>query len=168
MNAENFARWPEISKDDIAVLQYTGGTTGIPKGAMLTHANLTASMCDLRRLVQSASLAQTGRSAVVCALPLFHIFAMSTIMLRNLSNGNEVLLRAKFDVETTFHDIEIKRATHMNGVPTMWIALCNAGVEKRDLSSLVSCGSGGAALPVEVEQRFEAPDRSADCVAASA
>jgi long-chain acyl-CoA synthetase len=80
---------------------------------------------------------------------------MSTIMLRHLSNGNEVLLRAKFDIEQTFRDLEVMRATHLNGVPTMWIALCNAGIEKRDLSSLVSCGSGGAALPLEVEQRFE-------------
>jgi len=150
------ARWPEISKDDIALLQYTGGTTGIPKGAMLTHANLTASCAIYDSWFNPQSPIKPSNARVICALPLFHIFALSTVMLRNLSNGNEVLLRPKFDVETTFHDIEVKRATHMNGVPTMWIALCNSGVEKRDLSSLVSCSSGGAALPIEVEQRFEA------------
>ncbi len=149
-------RFPDISKDDIAVLQYTGGTTGVPKGAMLTHANLTASCAIYDSWFNPQSSIKPGAARVICALPLFHIYALSTVMLRNLSNGNEVMLRSRFDVETTFHDIEVKRATHMNGVPTMWIALCNAGVEKRDLSSLVSCSSGGAALPVDVEQRFEA------------
>ena len=123
---------------------------------MLTHANLTASCAIYDAWFNPQSSVKPGEARVICALPLFHIFAMSTVMLRNLSNGNEVLLRPKFDVETTFHDIEVKRATHMNGVPTMWIALCNAGIETRDLSSLVGCSSGGAALPVEVEQRFEA------------
>ncbi len=156
MNCELPARVPAISKDDIALLQYTGGTTGVPKGAMLTHANLTASCAIYDAWFNPQSSVRPGEARVICALPLFHIFALSTVMLRNLSNGNEIFLRPKFDVETTLHDIEVKRATHMNGVPTMWIALCNAGVEKRDLSSLVSCSSGGAALPVEVEQRFEA------------
>ena len=156
MQSDPPARWPEIGKHDIAVLQYTGGTTGVPKGAMLTHANLTASCAIYDAWFNPQSTVKPGEARVICALPLFHIFAMSTVMLRNLSNGNEVLLRPKFDVETTFHDIEVKRATHMNGVPTMWIALCNAGIETRDLSSLVGCSSGGAALPVEVEQRFEA------------
>ena len=156
MDSDLPARLPDISKDDIALLQYTGGTTGVPKGAMLTHANLTASCAiyDVWFIPQSS--VKPGEARVICALPLFHIFALSTVMLRNLSNGNEIFLRPKFDIETTFHDIEVKRATHMNGVPTMWIALCNAGIEKRDLSSLVSCSSGGAALPLEVEQRFEA------------
>ncbi|MGH6664430.1 MAG: AMP-binding protein [Pseudolabrys sp.] len=156
MKTELPDRWPHVSKDDIAVLQYTGGTTGIPKGAMLTHANLSASCAIYDAWFHPQSTLKPGEARTVCSLPLFHIYALSTVMLRNLSNGNEVLLRAKFDVETTFHDIEVKRATHMNGVPTMWIALCNAGIEKRDLSSLVNCSCGGAALPVEVEQRFEA------------
>ena len=155
MNTEAPAHFPQISKEDVAVLQYTGGTTGVPKGAMLTHTNLTASCAIYDAWFNPQALLKPGEARVVCALPLFHIFAMSTIMLRHLSNGNEVLLRAKFDVEQTFRDIEVKRATHLNGVPTMWIALCNAGIENRDLSSLVSCGSGGAALPLEVEQRFE-------------
>ncbi len=77
-------------------------------------------------------------------------------MLRHLSNGNEVLLRQKFDIETTLEDIEIRRATHLNGVPTMWMALCNhPDIQKRDLSSLVACSSGGAALPVEIAERWE-------------
>ncbi len=150
------ATWPPIATSDVAVLQYTGGTTGIPKGAMLTHANLSASCAIYDAWFNPQSAIKPGEARAICALPLFHIFALSTVMLRHLSNGNEVLLRQKFDVETTLEDIEIRRATHLNGVPTMWMALCNCpGIEKRDLSSLVACSSGGAALPVETAERWE-------------
>lgn len=150
------AQWPTISPDDLAVLQYTGGTTGIPKGAMLTHANLSASCAIYDAWFNPQSSVRSGEARAVCALPLFHIFALSTVMLRHLSNGNEVLLRQKFDVETTLDDIEIHRATHLNGVPTMWMALCShPDIHKRDLSSLVSCSSGGAALPVEIADRWQ-------------
>lgn len=150
------AQWPTIATGDIAVLQYTGGTTGIPKGAMLTHANLSASCAIYDVWFNSQSSIKPGEARAICALPLFHIFALSTVTLRHLSNGNELLLRQKFDVETTLQDIEIRRATHLNGVPTMWMALCNhPGIEKRDLSSLVSCSSGGAALPVEIAERWQ-------------
>jgi long-chain acyl-CoA synthetase len=149
------AQWPDISKHDIAVLQYTGGTTGIPKGAMLTHANITASCSIYDIWFNSQSSIKPSHARAICALPLFHIFALSTVMLRHLGNGNEVLLRTKFDVEQTLRDIE-GGATHMNGVPTMWIALCNhPEITRRNLTSLVSCSSGGAALPSEVAERWE-------------
>jgi long-chain acyl-CoA synthetase len=150
------AQWPAIAPGDVALLQYTGGTTGIPKGAMLTHANLSASCAIYDAWFNPQSSIKPGEARAICALPLFHIFALSTVTLRHLSNGNEVLLRQKFDVETTLADIEIRRATHLNGVPTMWMALCNhPGIEKRDLSSLVSCSSGGAALPIEIVERWQ-------------
>jgi long-chain acyl-CoA synthetase len=92
---------------------------------------------------------------VICALPLFHIYALTTILLRHIRNGNEILLRLRFDPETTLRDIEVKRATAFPGVPTMWIALANhPGIEKRDFSSIIHCSSGGAPLPVEVGERF--------------
>jgi long-chain acyl-CoA synthetase len=76
-------------------------------------------------------------------------------MLRALSDGNELMLRVRFDVETTLHDIEVGKATVFPGVPTMWVALANSpGIDKRDLSSLRYIGSGGAPLPVEVAERF--------------
>jgi len=150
------SQWPTIAPSDVAVLQYTGGTTGIPKGAMLTHANLSASCAIYDAWFNPQSSIKPGEARAICALPLFHIFALSTVMLRHLSNGNEVLLRQKFDIETTLADIEVRRATHLNGVPTMWMALCNTpGIEKRDLSSLVACSSGGAALPVEIAERWQ-------------
>jgi long-chain acyl-CoA synthetase len=148
--------FPEVSPEDIALLQYTGGTTGAPKGAMLTHANLTASTSIYRAWHDGQGHSRAGEDRVICVLPLFHIYALSSVMLRCLQAGNELLLRPRFDVETTLRDIEVKKATTFPGVPTMWIALgAVPDIEKRDLSSLRFCYSGGAPLPVEVAQRFE-------------
>ena len=148
--------FPEVSPDEIALLQYTGGTTGAPKGAMLTHANLTASTSIYRAWHDGQGHSRAGEDRVICVLPLFHIYALSSVMLRCLQAGNELLLRPRFDVETTLRDIEVKKATTFPGVPTMWIALgAVPDIEKRDLSSLRFCYSGGAPLPVEVAQRFE-------------
>ncbi len=148
-------RWPAVAPEDVAFLQYTGGTTGLPKGAMLTHANLTAATSMYSRWYAAQGLDRVGEDKVICVLPLFHIYALTTILFRQLQLGNELLLRLRFDVEATLNDIEVKRATVFPGVPTMWIALCQApGLEKRDLSSLRFCGSGGAPLPVEVANRF--------------
>ncbi|HEX2553822.1 MAG TPA: dicarboxylate--CoA ligase PimA [Microvirga sp.] len=154
--AEPPAAWPAVSPEDIALLQYTGGTTGLPKGAILTHGNLTAAVESYEAWFEGQDLSQPGADRVICVLPLFHIYALTTILLRCIRNGNEILLRMRFDVETTLRDIEVGRATAFPGVPTMWIALTNhPGIETRDLSSLIYCGSGGAPIPVEVVQRFE-------------
>jgi long-chain acyl-CoA synthetase len=150
------AEWPSIGADDTALLQYTGGTTGLPKGAMLSHGNLTSavSIYDVW-----TSKARAGRSAierVICVLPLFHIYALTVILLRCLKRGDLISLHQRFDVEAVMRDIEVKRATAFPGVPTMWIAIANLpDLESRDLSSLVSCGSGGAPLPVEIAKIFE-------------
>ncbi len=148
--------WPTVSPDDVALLQYTGGTTGRAKGAMLTHGNLTAALTMYDEWYNRQGEAVAQRQRVIGVLPLFHIYALTTILLRQLSAGGEILLRPRFDVETTLQDIEVKRATAFPGVPTMWIALANfPGIETRDFSSLENCGSGGAPLPVEVAARFE-------------
>jgi long-chain acyl-CoA synthetase len=122
---------------------------------MLSHGNLTAAV-SIYGVWQSGQGVLPGQDRVICALPLFHIYALTSVMLRAIQSGNELMLRPRFDVETTLRDIEVKRATAFPGVPTMWIAL-NAvpGIEKRDLSSLKHCYSGGAPMPVEVQQRFE-------------
>jgi long-chain acyl-CoA synthetase len=147
--------WPHVSPEDVALLQYTGGTTGTPKGAMLSHGNLTASVSSYDLWYGGQGRPLVGEK-VICVLPLFHIYALTTVLLRQIRHGNELLLREKFDPEGILRDIEVKRATSFPGVPTMWIALANLpGIETRDLSSLRFCGSGGAALPVEVGQRFE-------------
>ncbi len=86
---------------------------------------------------------------------MFHIYALTTILLRNVGDSNLILLRPKFDPDQTLHDIEVKRATLLPGVPTMWIALAHReDIARRDLSSLTYLGSGGAPLPVEIADRF--------------
>jgi long-chain acyl-CoA synthetase len=155
-DAQPPATWPAISADDIALLQYTGGTTGLPKGAMLTHGNLTSavSIYDVWNLTN-----KTERNAVeriILVLPLFHIYALTVVLLRSLKNGELISLHQRFDPEAVLRDIEIKRATVFPGVPTMWIAIANQpDLDKRDLSSLVMAGSGGAPLPVEVANIFQ-------------
>jgi long-chain acyl-CoA synthetase len=150
------AKWPAISADDIALLQYTGGTTGLPKGAMLTHGNLTSavSIYDVWNLTN-----KTERNAIeriILVLPLFHIYALTVVLLRSLKNGELISLHQRFDPEAVLRDIETKRATVFPGVPTMWIAIANQpDLDKRDLSSLVMAGSGGAPLPVEVANIFQ-------------
>jgi long-chain acyl-CoA synthetase len=147
--------WPPVRAEDVALLQYTGGTTGKPKGAMLTHANLTAACSIYKAWSDPQGLGEAGKEKIICVLPLFHIYALTAVMLRGLSEGNELLLRMRFDVETTLHDIEVKRATVFPGVPTMWIALANTpDIDRRDFSSLRLAASGGAALPVDVAERF--------------
>jgi long-chain acyl-CoA synthetase len=148
-------QWPQVNVEDIALLQYTGGTTGKPKGAMLTHANLSAACAMFKVWGDPQRISDPGTDRLICVLPLFHIYALTTVLLRGLQEGNELLLRVKFDVDTALNDIEVKKATVFAGVPTMWIALANVpDIAKRDLSSLRYVASGGAPLPVEVADRF--------------
>lgn len=137
------ARWPEISADDVALLQYTGGTTGLPKGAMLTHGNLTSAV-SIYDVWGGPTRARRGDviERVICVLPLFHIYALTVVLLSCLRRGSLISLHQRFDVEAVMRDIEVKRATAFPGVPTMWIAIASLpDLDRRDLSSLVSCGS---------------------------
>ena len=149
-------QWPKGDVEDVALLQYTGGTTGKPKGAMLSHANLSAACSIYKAWFDPQRISEPGADKIICVLPLFHIFALTNVLLRGLQEGNELLLRARFDVATTLADIEVKRASVFPGVPTMWIALANTpDIDQRDLTSLRLVASGGAALPVEVAERFQ-------------
>lgn len=146
---------PEPEVNDIALLQFTGGTTGVPKAAMLSHGNLTAAV-SMYRTWQDGVILVPGTERIIAVLPLFHIYALTTLLLRHVRDGNELLLRQRFDVETLIADIEVGRATGFAGVPTMWVALLNRdGVEAVDFSSLKSCVSGGAPLPFDVQARLE-------------
>jgi long-chain acyl-CoA synthetase len=147
-------QWPAVTPDDIALLQYTGATTGLPKAAVLTHGNITASVSSYRTWLAGQTPKDAPPDRVIMVLPLFHIFGLSSVMLRHLANGNEMLLRPRFDIDQVIHDIEANRATSFPGVPTMWIALVNyPGIETRDLTSLRVIASGGAPLPVEIAER---------------
>jgi long-chain acyl-CoA synthetase len=150
------AQWPSATADDVALLQYTGGTTGLPKGAMLSHGNLTAAVSIYDVWGKRARAERDAIERVICVLPLFHIYALTVVLLSSLRRGHLISLHQRFDIEAVMRDIEVKRATAFPGVPTMWIAIASLpDLDKRDLSSLVSCGSGGAPLPVEVAKIFE-------------
>src|SRR3954452_13607061 len=150
------AQWPSISADDVALLQYTGGTTGLPKGAMLRHGNLTSAVAIYDVWGAPARAGRNTIERVICVLPLFHIFALTVVLLASLKRGYLISLHQRFEIEAVMRDIEQKRATVFPGVPTMWIAIASLpDLDKRDFSSLNVAGSGGAPLPVEVANIFQ-------------
>jgi long-chain acyl-CoA synthetase len=138
---------------DVALLQYTGGTTGLPKGAMLTHANLYANA------IQTAmwfTKMVDGGERILGVLPLFHVFAMTVVMNGGLSRGAELILLPRFRLDTVLEAIHKRRPTLFPGVPTMFAAINgHKQLEKYDLSSLKFCLSGGAPLPARVKREFE-------------
>ncbi len=150
-------RPPVDVEEDIAVLQYTGGTTGVPKGVMLTHANLSVNAEMCRRWFHQA---REGEEVIVGALPFFHVFAMTVIMNFGISAGFRILLHPRFEMRALLEDITAKKPGLMAGVPTMFTAILSAlntrAARRYDLSSLRMCISGGAALPVEIKEQFEA------------
>ncbi len=119
------AQWPTISADDVALLQYTGGTTGLPKGAMLSHGNLTSAVSIYDVWGKPARAERNAIERVICVLPLFHIFALTVVLLSSIRRGDLISLHQRFDVEAVMRDIEVKRATAFPGVPTMWIAIAS-------------------------------------------
>lgn len=144
---------PVDPENDVAVLQYTGGTTGTPKGAMLTHANISIN-CQ-----QGAAWAvnlEPGQERALAALPFFHVFAMTAVMNFAVSQGSELVIMPRFVLDDAMKLIDKSKPTVMPGVPTMFNAILNhPRLKSFDLSSLKYCVSGGAPLPVELKQRFE-------------
>jgi len=139
---------------DVAVLQYTGGTTGVPKGAMLTHRNLWANTWQCHAWLQQIP---GGIERVLCVLPFFHVFAMTGAMNLGIACGAELLLMPRFTIDGLLALIKRKRPTFLPGVPTLYTAIYNHPKAKRvDLSSIRLCVSGGASLPLEVKTKFEA------------
>src|SRR5690606_26299878 len=137
----------------LAVLQYTGGTTGAPKGAMLSHANLTASCSQLQAILDESL--QAGQERVLAVLPPFHIYALMINMLFSVRMAAEVYLHARVDAETVLRETHANRITTFPGVPTMFIGLlAHPLTAQLDLTSLKLCNSGGAPLPLEVQQRY--------------
>jgi long-chain acyl-CoA synthetase len=139
---------------DLAVLQYTGGTTGPPKGAMLTHANLTA---NCRQVVAHMASLRMGEERVLGVLPLFHAFAMTSVMNFAVETGAEMVLLPRFVLREVIRCIERRKVTLFPAVPTIYGAI-SAEAERgaQDLTSIKVCISGGAPLPADVRRRFEA------------
>jgi long-chain acyl-CoA synthetase len=139
--------------NDVAVLQYTGGTTGTPKGAMLTHANVAI---NSQQGAAWATNLTPGQERTLAALPFFHVFAMTAVMNFALAQGAELIIMPRFVLDDAMALITKTRPTVMPGVPTMFIAMLNhPKLKSFDLSSLKFCLSGGAPLPVEVKEKFE-------------
>jgi long-chain acyl-CoA synthetase len=137
----------------VAVLQYTGGTTGLPKGAMLTHAALDS---NTRQVGMWAVDGRPGAEKVVGALPLFHVFGMTGVMNVAIAGGFEIILLPRFRLDQLLKVIAKERATVLLGVPTMYSAINGSTLlDQYDLSSLRLCISGGAPLPRAVQETFE-------------
>jgi long-chain acyl-CoA synthetase len=145
----------DMRPDEIALLQFTGGTTGVPKAAMLTHDNLASTVQIYCEASKNEVASKPGHSGLFYS-PLFHIMGLSSGMLKRANEGGMMRLRLRFDAASAVDEIEKHGVSSLGGVPTTWIAIMQVpGIEKRDLSSLEYIASGGAPLPVEVYNRIK-------------
>ncbi|WP_430511736.1 long-chain-fatty-acid--CoA ligase [Pannonibacter phragmitetus] len=139
--------------EDVAVLQYTGGTTGVPKGAMLTHANLSANIEQMKDIFHAA---EKGKERMLCVIPFFHVFAMTVAQNLAVVLAAQMVLMPRFDMKMLLDTIKRTRPTLFPGVPTIYTAINNSPLTPSyDLTSVKLCISGGAPLPVEVKEKFE-------------
>ncbi|MFX3623980.1 MAG: AMP-binding protein [Ectobacillus sp.] len=149
----NPAEVPCDPQEDLALLQYTGGTTGFPKGVMLTHQNLVSNTVMGIYWLYNC---KQGEEVVLGALPFFHVYGMTAVMNISVMQAYKMILVPKFEIEEILKAIKKHRVTLFPGAPTMYIALLNhPKLEQYDLSSIEACISGSAPLPVEVQEQFE-------------
>jgi long-chain acyl-CoA synthetase len=139
---------------DIAVLQYTGGTTGRSKGAMLTHRNLVANVMQCAEFYKE--ILKYGEERYLTVIPLFHVFAMTAGMNMSIYVGANNILLPRFDLQEVLNTIRDKQPTFFPGVPTMYVAITNyPGVEQYGINSIRVCNSGSAPMAVELMREFE-------------
>lgn len=145
---------PEIDPEqDVALIQYTGGTTGTPKGAMLTHQNLSANA----RQVNAIDPHPGQEDRILGVLPLFHVFANTCVLNRTVVNGGCIVMLPRFNAQQALEAVSRTKVTAIPGVPTMYQALLDhPALGKTDFSKLRVCISGGAPLPAELKAKFEA------------
>jgi long-chain acyl-CoA synthetase len=142
-----------VSPDDVALLQYTGGTTGIPKGAILTHRNLVVNAVQCRTWL---TLKNQGESVILAVIPFFHVYGMTTAMNLGILIGASLVLLPKFHTKEVLHCIQKYRAEIFPGIQAMYLAISNySSIRKFDLSSLKVAISGAGPLMHEVQERFE-------------
>ncbi len=140
--------------DDLALLQYTGGTTGVSKGAMLTHRNLLTNAVQCWTWNEQP---EGSKHITLCVAPFFHVYGLTVAMNLTIYAASTMALLPRFTVKDTLDAIEKYRPDLFPGVPTMYLALAREVEQhKRDLSSIQVCISGSAPLPAEVQRRFEA------------
>ncbi|GAB5601571.1 long-chain fatty acid--CoA ligase [Thermus sp. FJN-A] len=141
--------------EDLALLQYTGGTTGVAKGAMLTHKNLVANVLQIDAW-DPTSKELAGKGVMLGALPFFHVYGMTVAMNYGLFSGYKIVLLPRPEIKAIVEAIEKHRVTHFPGVPTLYVAFNHfPGIERRNVKSIRICLSGAAPLPLEVAKRFE-------------
>jgi long-chain acyl-CoA synthetase len=144
-----------VSADDLALLQYTGGTTGVAKGAMLTHRNLSANAVQVRTWFSNLAN-RDGPDLVLGVLPLFHIYAMTTVMNSTVLGAGTMILQPRFVLDDVLKAIDREHPQLLPGVPTMYMAINNAPkLSRYNLRSLTGAISGAAPLPREVQRQFE-------------
>ncbi|WJE51959.1 long-chain-fatty-acid--CoA ligase [Bacillus cereus] len=140
-------------ENDLALLQYTGGTTGFPKGVMLTHKNLVSNTLMGAHWLYNC---KEGEEVILGVLPFFHVYGMTAVMNLSIMQGYKMVLIPKFDMKMVFEAIKKHKVTLFPGAPTIYIALLNSPLLKEyDISSISACISGSAPLPVEVQEKFE-------------
>lgn len=140
-------------EEDIALLQYTGGTTGSPKGVMLTHKNLIANTTMNQAWIYKC---KPGKEVIMGILPFFHVYGLTTVMILSIKLAAKLIIMPKFDALDTLKTIQSQRPTLFPGAPTIFIGLINhPDMKKYDLSSIDACISGSAPLPLEVQEKFE-------------
>lgn len=143
----------DVKSDDVALLQYTGGTTGFSKGAILTHRNLVSNVIQCVSWNQGA---ERGKERMLAVLPLFHVYGMTVSMNEAIYLAATIILLPRFNVDDTLEAINKYQPTRFPGVPTMYIALMNhPRLKEYNISSIKVCSSGSAPMPVEALRQFE-------------
>ncbi len=161
--AMHFRRWiagqsdqsptVEVLSEDLAVIQFTGGTTGEAKGVMLSHRNLVANALQTRHWLPKA---EEGRERFLCVIPFSHSYGLTTSLNVPISLGASLILKSQFQIKDILRTIKKYKPTIFTGVPTMYNAISNFhGVRKYGIKSIKACISGSAPLHVEVQESFE-------------
>jgi len=144
----------DVSPDDLALLQYTGGTTGVPKGAMATHFNLVADTLQMKAWL---GLSDDVTARFLAVIPFFHVYGMVACMSVALTTAGTLYLHPKFDIKDVLDTIQNAKIDYFPGVPAMYVAVNNSPLTpKYNLRAIKACVSGAAPLPLEVKRKFEA------------
>ena len=141
-----------VTKDDLAVLQYTGGTTGVSKGAMLSHRALVANTMQCRAWF---SKEKDGEGVAMAVMPFFHVYGLTVVMMQSIQAAAAMVLEPQFELERVLKDIQHHKPNTFPGAPRIYNAIINSPLAtKYDLKSVQACISGSAPLMVETHRKF--------------